>query len=276
MRNRLIRLCAVAMVVGLIGALSVTQVAAANMVAHVVGGGIQFDGNGFYAGELVQINGIHYDGTTVPFGPATASSTGAITGVVPYSDTALYQIDARGYTSGMHVVSNITGALPYPVVPPGYPYVTQTYPDYSLGVPGTLPINGGYANTGYPYTGAPYGGPYPGPGFNYPVPPSGVILYPYPNGYAGFAGVPTFAPGVPYAGVGVPIPFVGTGWAPGSTVTVWSTGPDGTNSAPAPATVGNGGSLTDMMAFAAPGAWHVYAQASGMTNPATAIVQVNQ
>jgi hypothetical protein len=275
-RNRLIRLCAVAAFVGLLGALSVTQVAAANMVAHVVGGGIQFDGNGFYAGELVQINGIHYDGTTVPYGPATASSTGAITGVVPYSDTALYQIDARGYTSGMHAVSNITGALPYPVVPPGYPYVTQTYPDYSLGVPGTLPINGGYANTGYPYTGAPFGGPYPGPGFNYPVPPSGAILYPYPNGYAGFAGVPTFAPGVPYAGVGVPIPFVGAGWVPGSTVTVWSTGPDGTNSAPALATVGSDGSLTDMMAFTAPGAWHVYAQASGMTNPATVVVQVNQ
>ena len=47
-RNRLIRLCAVTIFVGLIGALSVTQVAAASMVAHVVGGGIQFDGNGFY------------------------------------------------------------------------------------------------------------------------------------------------------------------------------------------------------------------------------------
>ena len=62
---------------------------------------------------------------------------------MPYSDTALYQIDARGYASGMHAVSNIAGALPDPVVPPGYPYVTQVYPGYSLGVPGPLPINGG-------------------------------------------------------------------------------------------------------------------------------------
>ena len=214
-RNRLNRLGAVLLLVGLISALSVTQVAAASMVAHVVGGGIQFDGNGFFPGELVQIDGIHYDGSTVPYGPATASSAGAITGVVPYKDTALYQIDARGYASGMHAVSNITGALPYPVVPPGYPYVTQTYPDYTLGVPGGLPINGGYANTGYPYTGAPFGGPYPGPGYNYPVPPSGVILYPYVNGYGGYGGVPTFVPSVPYAGVGVPIPFAGAGWAPG-------------------------------------------------------------
>ncbi len=269
------RVGAVALFVGLISVLAVAPVAAAAMVAHVAGGGIQFDGNGFYPGELVQINGIHYDGSTVPYGPATASSAGAITGVVPYTDAALYQIDARGYTSGTHAVSNITGALPYPVVPPGYPYVTQAYPDYSLGVPGTLPINGGYANTGYPFTGAPFGGPYPGPGFNYPVPPSGVILYPYPNGYGGVAGLVTFVPSLPYAGVGVPVPFTGTGWSPGSVVTVWSTGPDGANSAPAPATVGSDGSLTDMMAFSSPGAWHVFAQASGMANPAASVIQIN-
>jgi hypothetical protein len=275
-RNQLTRVCAVAMLVGLISGVSVAQVSAAGMVARVVGGGIQFDGNGFYPSELVQINGIHYDGSTVPYGPATANGAGAITGVVPYADTALYQIDARGYASGMHAVSNITGALPYPVVPPGYPYVTQTYPDYSLGVPGSLPINGGYANTGYPFTGAPYGGFSPGPGFNYPVPPSGVILYPYPNGYGGVVGGPTFVPSLPYAGLGVPVPLTGTGWVPGTTVTVWSTGPDGTNTAPAPATVGSDGSLVDMIAFAVPGIWHVYAQASGMTSPATAVIQVNQ
>jgi hypothetical protein len=157
------------------------RAAGTNLVASVVGGGIQFNGNGFYPGELVQIIGIRYDGSTVPYGPAPANNAGAITGTVPYSDPALYQIDARGYTSGNHAVSNITGALPYPIVPPGYPYVTPTYPDYVVGYPNGVPVPGGYANTGYPYTGAPYGGPYPGSGFNYPTPPSGVILYPVYN-----------------------------------------------------------------------------------------------
>jgi len=262
------------MLVGVVGVLAVTSVAAAGLVARVTGGGIQFDGNGFYPGELVQIIGIRYDGSTIPYGPAPANNAGAIAGVVAYSDTALYQIDARGYTSGMHAVSNITGALPYPVVPPGYPYVTQVYPDYSLGIPGRLPINGGYANTGYPFTGSPYGGFYPGPGFNYPVPSSGVILYPYPIGIVGYAGVPTFVPGVPYAGVGVPVTFTGTGWAPGVNVTVWSTAPDGTNLAPALVTVGSDGALSDSISFNAPGAWHVFAQASGMKDPVSAIVQV--
>lgn len=275
MRNRLARLMALSLLVVLIATLTLSPVAAAGLVARVASGGIQFDGNGFYPGELVQINGIRYDGSTIPYGPATANGAGAITGVVPYSDTALYQIDARGYGSGMHAVSNIAGALPYPVVPPGYPYVTQTYPDYSLGVPGTLPINGGYANTGYPFTGSPYGGFYPGPGYNYPMPSSGVILYPYPNGYTAIAGVPTFVPSLPYAGVGFPVPFIGAGWTPGATVTIWSTAPDGTNSAPSPATVGSDGSLTTMMSFSAPGTWHVFAQASGMKDPMSAVVQVN-
>jgi len=261
--------------VGLLFLIPATQVGAVALVARVPGGGIQFDGNGFYPGELVQINGIRYDGTTIPYGPATANNVGAITGVVPYSDTALYQLDARGYASGMHAVSNIAGALPYPVVPPGYPYVTQTYPYYSIGVPGNLPINGGYANTGYPFTGGPYGGYYPGPGYNYPVPPSGVILYPYPNGYAGFAGVPTFVPSVPYAVAGAPVVFTGTGWTPGTTVSVWATAPDGTNQALVSTTVGNDGTFNDSVQFSAPGTWHVFAQASGMKDPIGAALQVN-
>jgi hypothetical protein len=256
---------------------SIGQIAAAGLVAHVSGGGIQFDGNGFYPGELVQINGIRYDGSTIPYGPATANSAGAITGVVAYSDIALYQIDARGYTSGMHAVSNITGALPYPVVPPGYPYVTPTYPDYDPTVIGSLPINGGYASTGYPYTGAPYGGLYPGGGFNYPVPPSGVTLYPYPNGngYTGIVGVPTFFPTSPYGVVGAPFAFTGGGWAAGTTVSVWASAPDGSNSAPTTATVGADGSLTDSLTFAVPGTWRVFAKADGMAEPISATVQIN-
>lgn len=163
--------------VALIG--GTARAAGTNLVARVVGGGIQVDGIGFYPGELVQLSGIRYDGTTFAFGPATANNAGAITGIVPYSDTALSQIDARAYTSGNHAVSNITGAVPYPVVPPGYPYVSPTYPGYIVDYPNGQPIPGGYASTGYPYTGGPYGGPYPGPGFNYPNPPSGAILYPY-------------------------------------------------------------------------------------------------
>ena len=277
MGKRIGRLVGILGIVGFLVGLSVAPVAAAAMVAHVVGSGIQFDGNGFYPGELVQINGIRYDGSQIPFGPATANNAGAITGVVPYSDTALYQIDARGYTSGMHAVSNITGALPYPVVPPGYPYVTPTYPYYDIGVPGTLPIAGGYASTGYPFIGAPYGGSYPGPGFNYPVPPSGVVLYPYPNGYGytGLAGVPAFVPGAPYGVVGAPFPFSGTGWSPGTTVTVYATAPDGTNMPATAASVGPDGSFTDAMTFSAPGAWHVFAQAPGMKDPIAALVQVN-
>lgn len=264
-----------AIVVGLLCLVPMTQVAAAALVARVTGGGILFDGNGFYPGELVQINGIRYDGSTIPYGPATANNVGAITGVVPYSDTALSQLDARGYASGMHAVSSIAGALPYPVAPPGYPYVTQTYPDYSIGVPGNLPINGGYANTGYPYTGSPYGGFYPGPGFNYPVPPSGVILYPYPNGYAGYAGAPAFVPAVPYVTAGAPVAFTGTGWTPGATVMVWSTAPDGTSQAPVSVTVGNDGTFNDSLQFASPGAWRIFAQASGMKDPVSAVIQVN-
>lgn len=275
-RKRLIRFALVALFGALVGALAVAPVAAAGLIARVAGGGILFDGNGFYPGELVQINGIRYDGSTLPYGPATANEAGAITGVVPYADTALYQIDARGYTSGMHAVSNITGALPYPVVPPGYPYVTQTFPEYSIGIPGTLPVNGGYANTGYPFTGAPYGGPYPGPGFNYPVPPGGVILYPYPNGAFGVAGAPTLAPAFPSASVGAPVPFSGAGWAPGATVTIWLTAPEGANSASASVTTGNDGSLTGSVAFTTPGLWRVSAQAPGMNSPVIATVQVGQ
>lgn len=262
--------------VGLLCALAAMPVAASGLVARVVGGGIQFDGNGFYPGELVQINGIRYDGSTIPFGPATANPMGAITGVVPYQDTALYQVDARGYGSGMHAVSNIAGALPYPVVPPGYPYVTQTYPYYTACTPGSLPINGGYANTGYPFTGAPYGGLYPGTGYNYAVPPSGVVLYPYLNGCNGGAfGTPTFVPTSPYAFVGSPFAFTGNGWMPGVTVTLWATAPDGTNQAPIAAIVGGDGTLNGSLAFPASGAWHVFAQADGMTNPVSAVVQVN-
>jgi hypothetical protein len=262
--------------IGLLCLLPAAPVVAAGLVARVAGGGIQFDGNGFYPGELVQVNGIRYDGSTVPYGPATANAAGAITGIVPYSDAALYQIDARGYASGMHAVSNITGALPYPVVPPGYPYVTQVSPDYTVCAPGTLPINGGYANTGYPFTGAPYGGLYPGPGFNYAVPSSGVILYPYLNGCTGGVfGAPTFGPTVPSAVVGAPVTFTGVGWAPGIPVTLWATAPDGTNQPPTLVTVGNDGTLTGTFVFPAPGAWHISAQAGGMTNPVSAVVQMN-
>ncbi|MHB8647283.1 MAG: hypothetical protein ACYDAR_15960 [Thermomicrobiales bacterium] len=251
-------------------------VAAAGLVARVAGGGIQFDGNGFYPGELVQINGIRYDGSTIPYGPAIANTAGAITGVVPYADAALYQLDARGYASGMHAVSNIAGALPYPVVPPGYLYVSQTFPVYDVCTPGTLPINGGYANTGYPFTGAPFGGPAPGAGFNYPIPPSGVILFPYPNGCAGSAfGVPTFIASFPFGAVGSPIVFTGTGWTPGIAISLWATAPDGTNQTPVAVTAGSDGTLTESLAFSAPGAWQIYAQSSGMTNPVSAVVQVS-
>ncbi len=257
-------------------ALLAAPVAASGLVARVAGGGIQFDGNGFYPGELVQVNGIRYDGSTLPFGPATANAVGAITGVVPYSDTALYQLDARGYASGMHAVSTIAGALPYPVVPPGYPYVTPTFPDYTVCTPGTLPINGGYANTGYPFTGAPFGGLSPGPGFNYPVPSSGVILYPYLNGCNnGVVGGPTFGTNVPSAFVGTPVPFYGAGWAPGVPVTLWATAPDGTNQTPTVITAGTDGSLSGTLVFPAPGAWQLYAQASGMANPVGAVIRVN-
>jgi len=267
------------MLIGVLCLLSAAPVAAAGLVARVGGSGIQFDGNEFYPGELVQVNGIRYDGSTIPYGPATANAAGAITGVVPYADTALYQLDARGYGSGMHAVSNIAGALPYPVVAPGYPYVTPTYPDYTTCIPGTLPINGGYANTGYPFTGSPYGGVYPGPGFNYPVPSSGVVQYPYFNacnggGFGGFGG-PTFVPNVPFAYVGVPVVFNGTGWTPGVPVTLWLTAPDGTSQAPLSATVGSDGTVTGSLAFPSPGAWHVSVQASGMTSPVSALVQVN-
>jgi hypothetical protein len=261
--------------IGLLSLLPAAPVAAAGLVARVAGGGIQFDGNGFYPGELVQINGIRYDGSTIPYGPATANAAGAITGIVPYADAALYQIDARGYASGMHAVSNVTGALPYPVVPPGYPYVTQVSPDYTVCAPGTLPINGGYANTGYPFTGGPFGGLYPGPGFNYPVPSSGVVLYPYLNGCpSSVLGTPTWGPNVPSVIVGVPITFTGVGWVPGAPVTLWATAPDGTNQSPTLATVGSDGTLTATFVFPAPGAWHISAQASGMTNPVSAVVQV--
>ena len=168
MGKRLVRFLGGIGLAGLLLALTVAPVAAAAMVARVVGSGIQFDGSGFYPGELVQVTGVRYDGSTLPFGTAMANPVGAITGIVPYADTALSQIDARGYASGMHAVSNITGALPYPVVPPGYPYVGPTYPYYTVVVPGALPTNGGYANTGYPYTGAPYGGFSPGAGFQLP------------------------------------------------------------------------------------------------------------
>jgi len=274
--NRIGKGFSILTLIGILCVLPTAPVAAAGFVARVAGGGIQFDGNGFYPGELVQINGIRYDGSTIPYGPATANAGGAITGVVPYADTALYQLDARGYGSGMHAVSNIAGALPYPVVPPGYPYVTPTYPDYSTCIPGTLPINGGYANTGYPFTGGPYGGIYPGPGFNYPVPSSGVVQYPYFNACnSGGFGVPTFVPTVPFAYVGSPVVFTGTGWAPGVPVALWTTAPDGTNQAPLSATVGSDGTLMGSLTFATPGAWHVSVQASGMTNPVRALVQVN-
>ena len=276
MLNRIGKLCGILAFIGALSLVLAAPVAAAGLVARVAGGGIQFDGNGFYPGELVQVNGIRYDGSTIPFGPATANAAGAITGVVPYADAALYQLDARGYASGMHAVSNITGALPYPVVPPGYPYVTPTYPDYDTCTPGTLPINGGYANTGYPFTGSPFGGIYPGPGFNYPVPSSGVVLYPYFNGCTGSTfGAQTIVPNVPYAFVGSPVLFNGAGWSPGVPVSLWATAPDGTNQAPIPVTVANDGTLTGTFAFAAPGTWHVFAQASGMTNPVSAVVQVN-
>ncbi len=276
MRTQLIGRVGGFLVLVCLGMLMASPVSAAGLVARVTGGGIQFDGNGFYPGELVQVAGIRYDGSTIPYGPAIANGAGAITGVVKYSDTALYQIDARGYASGMHAVSNIAGALPYPVEPPGYPYVTPTYPYYDLTIPGNLPINGGYANTGYPFTGGPYGGPYPGPGFNYPVPPSGVILNPYPSyGYTGVAGVPTFLPGSPYGLVGAPFAYTGGGWAPGAVVTIWSTGPDGTNAAPTTATVAADGSLAGTMTFTAPGSWHLFAKADGMTDPVSATVQVN-
>ncbi len=182
----------------------------------------------------------------------------------------------RGYGSGMHAVSNIAGALPYPVVPPGYPYVTPTFPVYDLCIPGTLLINGGYANTGYPFTGAPYGGLYPGPGFNYAVPSSGVVLYPYLNGCTGSAyGVPTFVPTAPLAYVGSPVIFNGSGWSPGVSVTLWATAPDGTNQTPTSATVASDGTLTSNIIFTSPGAWHIFAQANGMTSPISALVQVN-
>lgn len=262
--------------IGLLCMVPAAPVSAAGLVARVSGGGILFDGNGFYPGELVQVNGIRYDGSTVPFGPATANAAGAITGVVPYTDAALYQLDARGYGSGMHAVSNIAGALPYPVVPPGYPYVTQDYPDYTACAPGALPINGGYANTGYPFTGAPLGGLYPGPGFNYPVPSSGVVLYPYLNGCnSGVVGGPTVGTNVPSVYVGSPVTFTGAGWASGGPVTLWATAPDGTNLSPILAIAGNDGTLTQTFVFSAPGTWHISAQASGMANPVVTAVQVN-
>jgi len=62
---------------------------------------------------------------------------------------------------------------------------------------------------------------------------------------------------------------------PGVTVTLWATAPDGTNQAPIAATVGGDGTLNGSLAFPAPGTWHVYAQADGMTNPVSAVVQVN-
>lgn len=275
MLKRIGKVCGFVVFIGLLGLFLAAPVAAAGLVARVVGSGIQFDGNGFYPGELVQINGIRYDGSTIPFGPATANAVGAITGIVPYQDTALYQIDARGYGSGMHAVSNITGTLPYPVVPPGYPYVTPTYPYYDTCTPGNLPINGGYANTGYPFTGGPYGGLYPGPGFNYPVPPSGVIEYPYFNGCNGVIfGGPTIVPNVPYAFVGSPIVFNGNGWSPGASVNLWATAPDGASLAPTPVAVATDGTLSSTLTFSAPGAWRVYAQANGMTSPVSAVVQV--
>ncbi|MCA1668673.1 MAG: hypothetical protein LC793_15000 [Thermomicrobia bacterium] len=264
------------MSIGVLAMMLAAPVAAAGLVARVMGGGIQFDGNGFYPGELVQINGIHYDGSTLPFGPATANAAGAITGVVPYADTALYQIDARGYASGMHAVSNITGALPYPVVPPGYPYVTPTFPDYTICTPGPLPINGGYANTGFPFTGAPYGGIYPGPGFGYPSPPSGVVLYPYLNACnGGVIGAPTFGPTTPVTLIGVPVVFTGNGWTPGAAVIIGATAPDGMNEPPATLTAGNDGTVTGSLTFSVPGTWHVYAQANGTPNPVSATIQVN-
>ena len=275
MGKRLVRLLGGIGLAGLLLALTVAPVAAAAMVARVVGSGIQFDGSGFYPGELVQVTGVRYDGSTLPFGTAMANPVGAITGIVPYADTALSQIDARGYASGMHAVSNITGALPYPVVPPGYPYVGPTYPYYTVVVPGALPTNGGYANTGYPYTGAPYGGFSPGPGFNYPVPSSGAILSPYPVGYPGVVGVPTFVSTVPYAVAGAPVIFTGTGWTPGAQVALWATAPNGTNQSLAPVTVGVDGSITDTISFGSPGAWLLSAQMQGMSQPISAVVQVN-
>jgi len=274
--NRIGKVLGILTVIGGLLAICTAPVAAAGLVARVAGGGIQFDGNGFYPGELVQINGIRYDGSTIPYGPATANAVGAITGVVPYADTALYQLDARGYASGMHAVSNIAGALPYPVVPPGYPYVTPTFPDYTVCAPGTLPIAGGDANTGYPFTGAPFGGPYPGPGFNYAVPPSGVILYPYLTGCTGGAfGEPTFIANVPFSYVGSPVVFIGSGWAPGASVSLWATAPDGSTEMPTTATAGSDGTLTGTIAFPAPGAWSVYAQSSGMTSPLIVVMQVH-
>lgn len=151
-------------------------VLAAGLVARVAGGGILVDGTGFYGNEMVQLIGVRYDGSTLPFGNATTNGAGRFTATLPYGDPALYQIDVRGYGSGAHAVGNIAGVLPYPIVPPGYPYVTPTYPDYIVGGAG-YPY-GGYVSTGYPFTGGPYGGAYPGPGFNYPVPPSGTTLYP--------------------------------------------------------------------------------------------------
>lgn len=276
MRNRLLMsIIAFISVIGFLLALPVSTVSATGLVARVTGSGIQFDGNGFYPGELVQINGIRYDGSQIPFGPATVNNAGAITGVVPYHDTALYQIDARGYTSGAHAVSNIAGALPYPVVPPGYPYVEPTYPYYTVANPTGLPINGGYANTGYPFTGAPYGGNYPGSGFGYPLPPSGVTYYPYVNGGTyGYGGL-AFVPNVPFAPLGTSVAFSGSGWAPGVPVSIWSTGPDGTNLSAAPTTVGSDGSFTSAMQFSKPGTWQVFAKASGMDQPISAVVQVN-
>lgn len=166
------------MMAAMLFALPATTAGATGMIARVAGGGILVDGNGFYAGEMIQLIGIRYDGSTLPFGNATANGAGGFSATLAYADTALYQIDARGYGSGAHAVTNIQGALPYPVVPPGYPYVTPTYPQYIVGVTGPYGYMGGYPSTGYPYTGAPYGGPYPGPGYNYPVPPSGVVLVP--------------------------------------------------------------------------------------------------
>ena len=182
-RVRVLRGCTLLPVIVLMIAVSTATVGSVGaaaptaLVARVAGGAVLVDGIGFYGNEMVQLIGVRYDGSTLPFGNATTNRAGGFSATLPYADSALAQIDARGYGSGAHAVGDIVGRLPYPVVPPGYPYVTPTYPDY-VAVSTNPNGVGGYANTGYPYTGAPYGGAYPGPGFNYPQPPSGTTLYP--------------------------------------------------------------------------------------------------
>lgn len=240
--------------------------AAAGLVARVAGGGILVDGSGFYGNEMVQLIGVRYDGSTLPFGNATANAAGQFTATLPYAEQTLYQLDARGYGSGAHAVGNITGVPPYPVVPPGFPYVTPTYPASQPGA---------YPSTGYPYTGAPYGGPFPGPGYNYPQAPSGTVLYPAippggdnpPLGGSGFV----LTASAPNAPVGAPVVFTGVGVPADTEVKLAITQPDGSNAPLRSVQSTPAGTFSVVVAFPAPGRYTLIAQATNATSVARSV-----